>query len=233
MRVIGILALGATTTIAIAWLCALFSSPIENVDLTRGYDVRRSATAEPRWYFMRVDSFGSTDFAASAPLYEANGGDEFPIDESRIPSWSLIHSRPASMVVNGENGWPRGQVEMARGWPLRALRTHRDAKHSRGFDWMCILTPETTGPWRGGVQFQWWPPRGFDVWSAGGRVLPLEPLPVGFAVNTALFALAWWVVVAAPSRLRRSIRIRRGLCAGCGYNLAAGGQTVCPECGAG
>ena len=222
--------LGVVTTIIVAWLCALFSSPTVNLDLSRGYDVRRTSGEEPRWYFMRVDGLGSTDFAASAPHF-AEGSEAFAVDESLIPRWSLIHDRTAGDVVNGVNGWPRGQVEMARGWPLRAMRTHRAAKHARGFDWMCILTPETAGPWRNGVLIQRWSPQGFDLWSAGGRVLPLEPLAAGFAVDTALYAVAWWMLLALPLSVRRTIRQRGGRCPACGYNLAAGGQTVCPECG--
>jgi len=62
--------------------------------------------------------------------------------------------------------------------------------------------------------------------------VPLGLLPLGLAINTAFFgALAFGAyVVLGPGR--RLMRIRRGLCPSCCYDLAGlAAGAVCPECG--
>jgi len=68
------------------------------------------------------------------------------------------------------------------------------------------------------------------------RVLPLRPMCHGFAINTLFYAAILWLLFAAPGLGRRRIRIRRGRCAACGYDLRghpppASGDRTCPECG--
>jgi hypothetical protein len=62
------------------------------------------------------------------------------------------------------------------------------------------------------------------------RVIPLRPLWGSLLVNTGVQAALLWVVVCFPRSLTRAIRLRRGLCAACGY--PAGTAAVCSECGA-
>jgi hypothetical protein len=87
-------------------------------------------------------------------------------------------------------------------------------------------------------------------------VLPGRPLPInnharwlsearpiwpGFAINTVFYAAILWLLFAAPFALRKWRRIRRGMCAKCGYDLRGSphpsplpvgvGVPVCPECG--
>ncbi len=60
------------------------------------------------------------------------------------------------------------------------------------------------------------------------RLLPVLPWTPGFALDWIAYsacALAW----PAYAALRRRSRVRRGLCAGCGYPRAQSG--ACPECG--
>src|SRR5688572_25754871 len=56
------------------------------------------------------------------------------------------------------------------------------------------------------------------------------PLCPGFAINTIFYAAILWLVFAAPFRVRRWRRIRRGLCVRCAYPV--GTSAVCSECGA-
>jgi len=65
--------------------------------------------------------------------------------------------------------------------------------------------------------------------SGGGRGLPMCPIWPGFAINTIFYAVILWVLFAFPFALRRWRRIKRGLCARCGYPL--GTSAVCSECG--
>jgi hypothetical protein len=64
------------------------------------------------------------------------------------------------------------------------------------------------------------------------RVLPLRPLWLGLAADTALYAAAVWMAVPGPLLLRRTLRRRRGQCSACGYNLHHVDHRACPECGA-
>lgn len=59
--------------------------------------------------------------------------------------------------------------------------------------------------------------------------LAMQPLPIGFALNTLVYAAALWGVRFGPGHIRRFRRRRRGLCVNCGYDIA--GMQRCPECG--
>ncbi len=63
--------------------------------------------------------------------------------------------------------------------------------------------------------------------------LPLRPLWPGFAINALFYAAILWLAFAAPFALRRRLRIKRGLCPRCAYDLhgSAPGSSNCPECG--
>jgi hypothetical protein len=81
-----------------------------------------------------------------------------------------------------------------------------------------------------------------DSWSAAvarglpsGRIgsylglhpwLPIIPLWPGFLVNTLSYSAVAWSVLA--SHIRRTRRIKQGLCIRCKYSLA--GLETCPEC---
>ena len=70
--------------------------------------------------------------------------------------------------------------------------------------------------------------------SEGQGRLPLRPLYSGFAINTILYAVILWVLVATPGVLSRKRRRGRGLCVACGYSLrgSAPQSEKCSECGA-
>ncbi len=61
------------------------------------------------------------------------------------------------------------------------------------------------------------------------EMLPLRPIWPGFAINTVFYAAILWLLFAAFGRIRRWRRIKRGLCAGCGYPV--GSNERCTECG--
>ncbi len=56
---------------------------------------------------------------------------------------------------------------------------------------------------------------------------PLQPLWLGFSVNTLLYAGILWLL--GPFAFRRFLRQRRGLCPKCAYPM--GESSVCTECG--
>jgi len=69
----------------------------------------------------------------------------------------------------------------------------------------------------------------------------VEPIWPGFLLNTIFYAIIVWLLIPGPFVLRRLIRIRRGRCPKCGYDLrgqppeagagAVRGPAGCPECG--
>ena len=61
------------------------------------------------------------------------------------------------------------------------------------------------------------------------RLLPLQPIWPGFAVNMTFYATFLWLLICGPFVLRRFIRVRRGLCPACAYPM--GESDVCSECG--
>ena len=67
------------------------------------------------------------------------------------------------------------------------------------------------------------------LWSVRD-VVPIFPIPLGFAINTIFYAAILWLLFAVPGFVRRRIRIKRGLCQACGYPI--GTSDVCTECGA-
>lgn len=69
----------------------------------------------------------------------------------------------------------------------------------------------------------------------GPVLVPLRPIPVGFAVDTIVYAAAWFCVlnlrVLRPSWWREGSRLRGGRCPSCGYDLGWNLAGGCNECG--
>jgi hypothetical protein len=111
------------------------------------------------------------------------------------------------------------------GWPLRSMRGWGPATseiHTESFQRTIRnpLPPAFSIPLQPTI-------RG----SSHVRLLPLEPIGLGFAINTVFYGLVLWLLFAAPFALRRWRRLKRGLCPKCAYPV--GTSDVCTECGAG
>ena len=71
-----------------------------------------------------------------------------------------------------------------------------------------------------------------DSWPFWSRLLiPIRPWVLPLAFNSAAWGTAWFFVLAGTGAIRRRRRVRRGHCAGCGYDLAGLQCESCPECG--
>ncbi len=59
--------------------------------------------------------------------------------------------------------------------------------------------------------------------------IPLQPIWLGFVVNTLFYTTVLWLLVRGSFALRRYLRRKRGRCAACAYPI--GDSPVCSECG--
>jgi hypothetical protein len=71
----------------------------------------------------------------------------------------------------------------------------------------------------------------FNSVRVNGTALPVRPIWPGFATNSLLLALLFWVLSLALLLVRRDLRGRRGLCQRCAYPMGACPR--CSECGYG
>jgi len=84
--------------------------------------------------------------------------------------------------------------------------------------------------WRSGIlgSAQWPAFNGIDNdWKR----LPIRPIWPGFLINTLFYTIVLWLLIPGPFALRRLIRIKRGRCRKCGYDLRGTPGSGCPECG--
>ena len=216
------LLLGAIVNVAVAWGCAVWQ-PWPN-----------------EWY--RLLKEGHTS--------EGLGFRDWTVKVWRSPAWARVLSRwtaraDSSILSEQESqaekllpSWaqcahpsidfaPRTIVLYfveARGWPFLAMRSKWETKGRAGSPgWVSgrvqvisgyLILSDRSIPW--------------DVENP--RVIPLRPIWPGFAINTVFYAAILWMPFA-PFQLRRYVRVKRGHCVKCGYDLRGVEHEVCPECG--
>ncbi len=202
------LLLGAVTTVGVAWSVALLPTR-SPIDGEMGADVSQAG------------------WPVSVPA-----GWQAPTDRFHSESWASDWQWVSQ--VDG----PRGDVAVAThsvtvlrfGWPLRALQSQD------GVDGKPAAAESRSGAWSLTSWRRGWELAGaVRPWEA--QRVPLLPLFPGFALDTALYAAAWYLLLFTPLPLyragRRRFRVSRGMCASCGYDLNASTNRPCPECGAG
>jgi hypothetical protein len=201
--------LGAATTCVVAWSCALWS-PITR----RGADPPDPGPD----YWPYDEGFGTS----------RDRGFGYSIEVERIP-------REFENTEGGIDfvGWEICSLPVRdAGWPLRSLRSvvraYHDPADRNGYG------PALSYPALpiGELVRRGYPTDRLPAWLGARpwRRVPLVPQPVGFGVDSVVFAGMWWVGLTAPVALVRRRRRRLGRCAACGYEL--GGLETCPECGA-
>ena len=112
---------------------------------------------------------------------------------------------------------------------------HAGFARSFGFGWPFISLVYQVGSSRTHTtEYRWAWRLGHNEGTPGSLRFPLTmPLLVvwpGFAINVAFYGVLSWLLFFAPFTIRRAIRIKRGRCSACGYDL--NGLMTCPECGA-
>lgn len=128
-------------------------------------------------------------------------------------SWENVTDAPPAWMRGlrfTSNAEPVLHELLECGWPLRCLHGARRGR---------VDDHTLANVWLMGEQ------------SAANLALPLRPLPIGFAINTVFYGALWFGIIACPGFVRRRIRQRRDGCPSCGYDLR-GSDGACPECGA-
>lgn len=158
------------------------------------------------------------------PTYEGSWASGEKAEEYLRRTLGKIHHIPEDYPASSSSergfGWTRSQADVGHvygggmvsaGWPLRTLRGavfvvggptgSEDVVHA-------LLLPA----------------------GASERTLfPLHPLWLGMITNSLLYAGIPWFCARRATACRKSLRLRRGLCPGCGY--AIGESLTCSECG--
>ena len=213
------LILGAITTIAVAWGCAMWvdrgQAKIVEGRTMQGYIwVVRRGSAPGSEFVLWVKTYG--DFVVAFP-----GEGNWPPD--LIPSWSTI-SHEINPAGPKRYGF-QSQMQDARGWPMLSMRC----------TFICARPPLLLLYGHkvvGGRELPRRTRQGERLSTATLRALPYIPIPLGSVVNTLFYATILWLPFA-PFQLRRYMRIKRGHCIKCGYDLRGTVHEVCPECGSG
>lgn len=149
---------------------------------------------------------------------EVSSGSDWPCTRTELKRW----------FGDPREGDSRSYILVAFGLPFRAMQYEESVAYERyggsgeqwrpaglhgGYPWSTL--DEQSGP---------------SVPIRGYRVYPVAPIPLGFAINTFLYALLLCGLLLAPRRLRRRSRRSRGLCLKCAYPIGA--SQLCTECGA-
>lgn len=184
------LLLGATINIAIAWACARWADPSGR----DGYGATQIISTDPR---VVAHALGSprTPEGQSMVVFTSDMQKveyEEPILEL-APSWTALRTRWDEMA-SGRTLWKPVLFD-ARGWPMLALMSVNDESGAMG-SWLDrgIRIPSE--------------PRKIAV-SSFPRSLPLRPIWLGFAINSLLYTVAFWLLIALPLALWRRSRTKR------------------------
>jgi hypothetical protein len=210
------LLIGAVITVAVAWTCAV------TTDLRSSPTRLAQETWDMRWLVRRRDAFGAVHVYGEW-VQDYNG-----------PHFEPVGLRPAQLLpawcshemlfddVEARHGVHKWNIH-GRGWPLIAL-------HYGAPLWSDYRAADADIPTRGAIR------TGLTPWAydckAHPRALPLRPVWSGFAIDSAIYGAALWVLCLGPVTGRRLFRWRRGACTRCGYDLR-GTRGRCPECGIG
>lgn len=216
-RLIAAAVMGALTTVAIAWACALLARlPPRGPGGRAGMAMAAGAV----WWVDVERAPG----VRRAWMWQGHPADQPPFDES-LPTrkaeeraeWLSRHN-----TVRTGTGTGYGWADDRAGWPLPALASEMRAR-SRFLAGMSmdeiawgIALPARTRP---------------TLELQRLAALPLRPVWPGFAADTAVFAAAWLALLTAPPAVRAWNRRRAGRCVACGYDLRGGDGRACPECG--
>jgi hypothetical protein len=201
------LLLGAVVNVAVAWGC-VFWSPIDWKK-----PIERDGTVPLPVIQYVPPSFFVAGSDADYVSYTFRQDRSIGIE---LLQFGVFEQRGSTLRMRADRLL---HVEHA-GWPISSLNS------------VGLIDLDESESWRHAVPI----PSSWNALDAGSfwfrdykRALPIGPVWPGFAINTFFYAAILWLLFAAPGRVRRWRRSRRGLCANCAYPVGA--SDVCTECG--
>lgn len=203
------LAIGAVTTIAIAWYIAARGSLVTYT----GQYTHAATPADIPWLLR----------------------DDWPTPEQVrvMPGTQRGYElRGVDCIAAGHEGDKEGGRVLTLwssrfGWPMHALQRFELSSFGGNAD--VTRASEALArefPNRGSLPL---PTKLIQPATGGATTLPAWPLWLGFAVDTTLYALLAAAIISAPAVLRRRAWRKAGKCTGCGYEITD--LQTCPECG--
>lgn len=238
-RILICIALGFLSTIALAWLGAVLAQVAEDREVTtrgmwqlrqgesveqfRGFAWRLADRAqENNWSFRRERRFAAERIVLRNPSYPPRVA---PPPPDFIPSWSRFSRRDAEWVTSSESF--AVLEDRAFGWPIRALSQHG----------VTVLHGSKLPEANEGASFHI-PAKRFGDWQSMNIALPVEPIPLGIALNVLVLASMWFVFfyvigfrIFGPTLTTMIIWRLRKRCPKCGYDPRGNVAEGCPECG--
>jgi len=204
-RLLICLALGAATTVGVAWGFAAFASDA----MRHGrFDVVRAPGEGDGWRLaVRGRAFGRESVTNFAPGSWSGQFEEFPVLQiepwwARSDHFRLHQSLPISAQLNAF-GWPRLAM-----WHV--------------FEVDPLAKSQTPGgiPLQGGLSA-----------ITDPRALPCRVLASGFLTNAGIYSLCWFVALYGIRDAIERNMMSRGRCPKCAYDLRHDFFAGCPECG--
>jgi len=249
------LVLGCLVNILLAWVIVLVARPGESAYPTSFYysDIQFKGFIEVE--DLGIDVFALIDDPYSEAGFsyrDANRGWEVRGTSLVSDRMGPVTKRPVTGFMGGkgiQSSRSRSLVDfyvVSVGWPALAFRSLHDNQYSlteervRWSRRVVLGEDGYSGDYRSSassvvpVQIPWHlRPLVLDSSRGSGelpkRWFPLGPIPLGFTINTIIYATSFWIIGALFSRLRAILRCKRGLCPGCAYDTR--GLDRCPECG--
>jgi len=222
------LALGLTTTIGVAWACAVlvdYADPAELLVIEG-----TSSNGQTDGSLIHQTGFGrqSVIVGFTSIKLARDAGIPYRTVLSDDLSWSYLLS---------PNHFDDYMFEEATGWPALCLSWVRPIPA------VSLPSDGLAGSLRHGLTLDPKPrtiklpttfaPTGMTNWlipNVPSRILPLTILVRGIILNTLFHALVWSGVLWARSYVVRRWRAHHGRCPNCNYDLR-GERVQCPECG--
>ncbi|MCH7849097.1 MAG: hypothetical protein IIB53_12115 [Planctomycetes bacterium] len=234
VRVSAAIMLGAATTVAVAWLMALYvdGGQATSARWSRGFKTDGASQVVPTpplhpqqngihlVQVTRIRRWG-TDIVEVWPVWSQNPN--YPISP---PGSTHALVEGTSFEAEMKDKFDRNEAPCAwwraDGWPLPALSAEARWQSYDALGMSPVIGGVLVGPKN-------------VVPRDGVRILPLQPVWSGLIINTVFYVSLWFALFSLRKiwdfrNIRSRLRRRRGQCVRCGYQLLPD-QTRCSECG--
>lgn len=231
--------LGIVANIMVAWWLAIRTAQIYSISVSPSVNIRSegqptyvssfqtTVSYRPGLHVLSIGRLGSQrdpfDHEIARRIAVRLAAD----DQQRNVAWMM----GAGNIVMPRPVWPSwmplppdddSKYEFwegrATGWPMLSLSS-------------LVYVPAGELLPRASFQIPAQPKSGTVSGSRQINFLPMRPIPLGFTVNSLLFAIPFTIPPILAALYRRRNRFRAGHCKSCGYSLAGlPPNTPCPEC---